>query len=288
MISPLAFLADGLLFLSLSLLLNSFAMRISFVGAGNVAWHLAQALEHAGHHIVEVYSRDNRNARRLVNKLYDTQVMADLDFATSSAELIVLTIPDDALLEVVSQLVLPENCIVVHTSGTKTLTELQKSIAIYSDVPAQTGVFYPLQTFSKEVPIHFVDVPLCIESSEPKTEQILIQLAHDISNVVYLVSSEERRLLHIAAVFACNFTNHLLSISSKLLQAENLEFVLLRPLIEETIRKALESPQPSVVQTGPARRGDEQTIEKHLEYLERYPPWQDLYAMLTNSIQSEK
>ncbi|MEZ4901213.1 MAG: Rossmann-like and DUF2520 domain-containing protein [Spirosomataceae bacterium] len=259
-------------------------MRISFVGAGNVAWHLAQALEHAGHHIIEVYSRDTRNARRLVNKLYDTHVVPDLDFAESSAELLILAMPDDALADVISHIVLPENCMVVHTSGTKTLIELDSLISIYSDVPAQTGVFYPLQTFSKEVPIDFADIPMCIEASNPQAEQVLIQLAHDISNVVYLVSSEERRILHVAAVFACNFTNHLLSIAERLLRAENLTFDLLKPLIQETIRKALEVPNPAMVQTGPARRGDLQTIDQHLKYLEQYPQWQGLYEVLSESI----
>lgn len=260
-------------------------MRISFVGAGNVAWHLAQALENAGHHIVEIYSRDARNARRLVNKLYDTHIAPDLDFAESTAELLILAVADDALTDVISQLVLPENCTVVHTSGTKSLAEFQQLIDIYSDIPAQTGVLYPLQTFSKDIELSLVDVPFCIESSDTVTEKMLIQLAQGISNVVYLMTSEERRLMHIGAVFACNFTNHLLAISKRILDAEHLEFDLLKPLIRETLRKALQSPDPALVQTGPARRGDHQTIETHLDYLERYPAWQGIYEVLSESIQ---
>lgn len=263
-------------------------MRISFVGAGNVAWHLAQALELAGHHILEVFSRDTRNARRLVNKLYDTYAVPDLDFAESTAELIVLCVADDALHDVVSRLVLPENCTVVHTSGTKTLEELRHLIEIYSDIPAETGVFYPLQTFSREVPISFTDVPICIEASSPKIEQLLIQLAQDISNVVYLMNSEERQIVHVSAVFACNFTNHLLTVAKRILDAEHLEFELLKPLVRETIRKALEAPDPAVVQTGPARRGDSQIIEKHLDYLERFPAWQGMYEAMSESIRRTK
>ncbi len=259
-------------------------MRISFVGAGNVAWHLAQALEHAGHHIVEVFSRDTRNARRLVNKLYDTTVVPDLDFAESAAELIILAVADDALDEVMQRLVLPEECILVHTSGTKTLEELERLVGIYSDVPAHTGVLYPLQTFSREVSIQFTEVPLCIEASAPATESILIKLAQDLSNVVYIMSSEERAIMHVAAVFACNFTNHLFAISKRMLDAEHLEYDLLKPLIRETVRKALEAPDPAMVQTGPARRGDHQIIERHLDYLERYPAYQGLYEVLTESI----
>lgn len=250
-----------------------------------MAWHLAQALENAGHHIVEIYSRDSRNARRLVNKLYDTHIAPDLDFAESSAELLILAVSDDALGDVVSKLVLPEHCTVVHTSGTKSLDELQKLIDIYSDIAAPTGVFYPLQTFSKEVEIQLTDVPICIESADASTEKMLVQLAQDISNVVYLMTSEERRLMHLGAVFACNFTNHLLAISKRIVEAEHLEFDLLKPLIRETLRKALLSPDPALVQTGPARRGDKQTLETQLDYLERYPAWQGIYEVLSESIQ---
>jgi predicted short-subunit dehydrogenase-like oxidoreductase (DUF2520 family) len=259
-------------------------MQISFVGSGNVAWHLAPALEVAGHQIVEVYSRDTRNARRLVSKLYDTQVAPDLDFAESEAQLIILAISDDAIEEVVSKMVFPENCILVHTSGTKSLDLLQKAVAIYSDVPVKTGVFYPLQTFSKETAIVFDNIPLCIESADFDTQQKLVALAHDISNVVYLVDSEERKVLHIAAVFACNFTNHLLAISKQILDKEDLDFNLLKPLIQETIRKALAANDPVSVQTGPARRNDQKTLDKHEDYLQTSPSWQHLYRILSESI----
>ncbi|MFN4145590.1 MAG: Rossmann-like and DUF2520 domain-containing protein [Runella sp.] len=259
-------------------------MRISFVGAGNVAWHLAQALEQAGHHIIEIFSRHKSHARSLAHKLYDTQVVSDLDFSESEAEVIILAVPDDAHASVMSQIVLPENCLLVHTSGTKSLSHLEELVEIYSDVPAQTGVFYPLQTFSKEVAIDFSKVPICIEASSHEAEQILVQLAHDLSDVVYLMTSQERKVVHLAAVFACNFTNHLLAISKQLLEREQLEFELLKPLISETIRKALQAPDPALVQTGPARRGDYRTIEAHLDYLQTSPDWQRLYEMLTEGI----
>ena len=259
-------------------------MRISFIGAGNVAWHLSQALEHAGHHILEIYSRDIRHAKQLANRLYDTLPWPDLDFAESEAELLILAVSDDALAEVVSKIVLPENCVVVHTSGSKSLDELRRLIEIHSDVPAQTGVFYPLQTFSKVVEIDFSVVPLCIEATNKVTEEILTDLAQQISNTVYLVSSQERQVLHVAAVFACNFTNHLLAIAQRLVEAEQLEFDLLKPLIQETVRKALEAANAAVVQTGPARRRDQQTMQQHLDYLTPYPAWQGLYESLSESI----
>lgn len=263
-------------------------MQIIIVGAGNVAWHLAQALENAGHYINEVYSRDSNNAKNLVAKLYEAQVAPDLDFSNSKADLIILAVADNALKDVMSQIVFPENCVVVHTSGTQSLDKLRQLANTYSDIYVATGVFYPLQTFSKEVEITFKNVPLCIEASDEKTKELLVELAYDLSNTVYLVSSEERLILHIAAVFACNFSNHLMAISKQILEKENLEFELLKPLIQETIRKALESPDPALVQTGPASRNDTQSIHQHLEYLEDMPQLAQVYEVLTESIINQK
>ena len=267
-----------------STILKLRSMLISLVGAGNVAWHLAQALEQTGHHILEVYSRDLRNAKLLTKQLYDTTPVADLDFAESKAELLILAVSDDALPVVISQIVLPENCTVVHTSGTRSLEELRQLIELYSDVSAQVGVFYPLQTFSKSVAIDFSEIPICVEATNRATATMLTDLAQQLSNTVYLVSSQERRVLHLAAVFACNFTNHLLAVSQRILADSALDFELLKPLINETMRKALDTPDPAAVQTGPARRNDRQTMRQHLDYLQIYPEWQGLYESLSASI----
>lgn len=260
-------------------------MEISFIGAGNLAWHLAPALENAGHHINEVYSRQLQHARQLVSNLYDARTHSELNFADSPSQLFVLAVSDQALEEVCSRLVLPENAIVVHTSGGQSLQSLAHWMTIYSDVPVQTGVFYALQTFTKgQSFLAFDDIPLCIEASDPATEEILVQLGQDISDIVYLITSEERRILHIGAVFACNFTNHLLAVAHDLTTHENLEFDLLRPIIAETFRKGLAANNPADVQTGPARRGDLTTIDAHLAYLSTQPNLSELYQVLTNSI----
>ncbi|WP_266369261.1 Rossmann-like and DUF2520 domain-containing protein [Tellurirhabdus rosea] len=264
-------------------------MKIAFIGAGNVARHLAVAFESAGHQITEIYSRDANHSRWLASMLYDVRLSPDLNFDESPAELFVLAVPDDAMEEVVRQLVLPENAILVHTSGSKTLNELEKWVEIYSDVPVRTGVFYPLQTFSKETPaLSFESLPLCIEASDKDTEEILVKLGQQMSRIVYLVSSQERRVLHVAAVFACNFTNYLLGVAKDITDAENLEFDLLKPLIRETIRKALSAEHPAQVQTGPARRGDLDTLALHLEYLTDKPELLELYQLLTDSIQKSE
>ncbi|GAB3246802.1 F420-dependent NADP oxidoreductase [Larkinella harenae] len=261
-------------------------MKLSFIGAGNLAWHLAIALENAGHFICEVYSRTPNHAQQLISMLYDAQLSLDLNYAESEAELFILAVPDDAIDEVTAQLVLPENAAVVHTSGSKSLETLRRLMDIYSDVPVRTGVFYPLQTFSRTTtPLPFEAIPLCIEASDAETETQLVTLAQEISQVVYLISSHERKVLHIAAVFACNFTNYLLGAAKDLTDSEDLEFDLLRPLIEETIEKALYSDHPARVQTGPARRGDVKTLGLHLDYLADKPALSHLYRLLSDGIQ---
>jgi predicted short-subunit dehydrogenase-like oxidoreductase (DUF2520 family) len=181
---------------------------------------------------------------------------------------------------------LPENSIVVHTSGTKSLAEFEKWLGIYSDIKVQSGILYPLQTFSKKITLDFEQqVPICVEASQQSTEEILTKIAQDLSEITYIVNSKERRILHLAAVMACNFTNHLLAISKEILEDEELDFSMLKPLINETLRKAITSQDPSDVQTGPARRGDTETIEKHLAILKnKNENYQKIYKSITQSI----
>lgn len=260
-------------------------MEVTFIGAGNVAWHLAPALENAGHRVNEVISRQLSHARQLVSLLYDARPRSDLNVAKSLSRLFVLTVPDDALPDVCARLVLPENAIVVHTSGSRSLDDLNQLMQLYSDVPVKTGVFYPLQTFSRsQNPLDFEDIPICVEASDPETEAALVAMGQEISSIVYLVSSAERRVLHLAAVFACNFTNHLLAIANDLTDAHDLEFDLLRPLIRETFQKALAAKTPADVQTGPARRNDQKTINTHMAMLNGQPRLQEIYELLTESI----
>ncbi|RIV27322.1 DUF2520 domain-containing protein [Fibrisoma montanum] len=261
-------------------------MEISFIGAGNLAWHLAPALENAGHHINEVFSRQLQSARQLVSNLYDARTHSELNFADSPSKLFVLAVPDDALEAVCARLVLPEGAILVHTSGSQPLGALEQWMAVYSDVPVRTGVFYPLQTFTKsQPPMAFDEIPLCIESGDKATEDLLVYLGQELSDIVYLINSEERKMLHVAAVLACNFTNHLMALARDLTTAEGLEFDLLRPIIRETFRKGLAADNPADVQTGPARRGDQTTINRHLDFLSTRPQYYEIYQVLTESIQ---
>ncbi len=260
-------------------------MKISFIGSGNVAWHLSQAFEDKGHQICEIYSRQAAHAKALVAKLFDAKAVSSLDFSESEAEIFVLAIKDDAITEVVDQLILPENAILVHTSGTKPLSILEELASEIDDV--NIGVFYPLMTFTKDKKLNFNEVPLCIEASDENTEKILVKIGQELSQIVYLVDSDERKILHVAAVFSNNFVNHLLAITQDLLIDNDLEMRLLKPIIQETIRKALVADDIHEVQTGPARRADQKTIKSHIELLKAYPKAEKIYRVISESIMNE-
>lgn len=249
---------------------------VSIVGSGNVAWHLARALEKAGHHIGEIYNRDIKKATQLVDNLYDAVAITEPDFRKSKASIILLAVSDDAIEEVCRHLILPPETVIAHTSGSRPLEALNA-------LPNPKGVFYPLQTFSKGKEIDISQVPFCLEFDGDISEHILFNLATSLSNSVYHVDSQQRRVLHIAAVFACNFTNHLWTLSEKILEAEHLEFEMLKPLIAETVAKSLKI-NPQKAQTGPASRGDMLTIQQHLLYLQRDNNLYNIYKQLTDSI----
>ncbi|MDW7695720.1 Rossmann-like and DUF2520 domain-containing protein [Flammeovirgaceae bacterium SG7u.111] len=250
--------------------------KVTFIGAGNVAWHLSQALESIGLIVAEVYSRDLGHAQKLCKKLYDAAPVNSLDFSSSEAELFVIAIPDDAIAEVASSLLLPPNTTLVHTSG---------AMAIDLLVPYATkfGVFYPLQTFSANQKINFKHIPLCLEASDAETLALMERIAKRLSENVAKVSSAQRKVIHLAAVFACNFTNHLLAISEQILKVNGQDLELLKPLVAAMLEKALKN-GPAGSQTGPAIRGDQETINEHLTLLKNNAPYSKLYMLITRSI----
>ncbi len=260
-------------------MINSY-QKIAIVGTGNVAWHLAPALEAAGYSVVQIYGRQPEKARALANQLKQGRIKTDLDFTNSSARLFILAVSDDAIKEVARQIRLPKESAVVHTSGGQPMDTL-------TDVPTQQiGVFYPLQTFSKQRAISFENIPICLEASNKEMLDELTKLAEKISNHVQIIDSQQRAVLHVAAVFANNFTNHLLRMSEQLLHDRQLNTTLLHPLVHETVTKALEI-SPAQSQTGPARRNDQKTIDHHIDYLKAYDPaYAKVYQTLTEHIQS--
>ena len=250
--------------------------RIAIIGAGNVAWHLAKEFENAGHYVTDIYSRRISSARELSDRLYDTNVTNSLNLTSSSAELFILAVSDDSLINVLDQLKIPPYAVVAHTSGTQPLE-------ILTGIYENAGIFYPLQTFTKGVSTEFEEVPICIEASNSSTESILMNLGESISREVYSLHSEDRKVLHLAAVFACNFSNHMYAIAQDILEHHDIEFSMLHPLIAETVNKAL-SVGPVDAQTGPAQRGDEKIIKNHLKRLKEIPDYRKIYKLLSDHI----
>ena len=251
--------------------------NISFIGAGNVAWHLAPALENAGHVVREVYSRSPKNASKLVDRLYQAEVKNDLDFADSNSEIFIISVSDDAIDEVAQEIVLPEDAIIVHTSGAKSIGILGYTASEF------IGVFYPLQTFSKSKRVNFEEIPICIEAENAATEKALKSLGKSISKNVVTIDSADRKTLHVAAVFACNFTNHCMAIAEDILKANKLNFDLIKPLIIETLNKSFEL-GPHNAQTGPAKRHDFETLDSHMEYLGNNERLAELYRLFSQHI----
>jgi predicted short-subunit dehydrogenase-like oxidoreductase (DUF2520 family) len=262
-------------------------MNISFIGAGNVVWHLAPALQAQGHQIKEIYSRTNESAEKLLERLGNGLIKNNLDFSESEADLFIISINDDVINEVSKRLIIPNERIIVHTSGSKPLEIIDLQVVNNKNQTynqkVKKGVFYPLQTFSKNKRVDFQHIPFCIEANDEATAQVLFQLATQLSNSVHWIDSNQRRTLHVAAVFACNFTNHLLTLSQEILSNQALDFTLLKPLIQETFTKALLTNPPDA-QTGPARRGDMQVINKHLTFLKDDPTKKEIYKILSDSI----
>lgn len=250
---------------------------VSFIGSGNLAWHLAPALDNAGFVVKEVYSRNPQHAEALTERLYQAEVKASLDFSTSPSGIFIIATSDDGIEGIAQEIILPEESVLVHTSGSQPLQALQFAAT------GNIGVFYPLQTFSKSKKINFKDVPVFIESNTSEAETALMELAKAISNRVRKIGSEERKALHIAAVFAANFTNHMLTISKQILQQNSLDFELLKPLITETINKGL-SLGPENSQTGPAMRGDLEVLDKHMEFLQNDETLNEIYKLISQHI----
>ncbi len=248
--------------------------KIILIGAGNVATQLGEALQRAGISILQVYSRTPQSAKELSSKLgcNYTHVPGEIQ---PGADLYLFSVSDNALAEVLNRFP-HKSALVAHTSGSIPLAVLQqKGFA--------GGVFYPLQTFSKSIKPDFHQIPFCIEATDESYAKRLKQLADKLSHDVRMINSEQRRAIHIAAVFACNFTNHMFAIADELLEQKGITFDILQPLIEETFNKA-KNRKPAQVQTGPAVRNDQQIIQKHLDELDSLPDYQNIYNFISQSI----
>lgn len=254
-------------------------IEIVVVGAGNMATRLSMALAESGYKIVQVYSRTEQSAQKLALQLGgDVAYTNDIAGIYPYAQLYIFSISDSALPEVVAQM--PANdALWVHTAGSMPME-------VFAYKTPHYGVLYPMQTVSREKPIDWSDVPVFIEASTPRGLQTIREVANSISQNVKEATSQQRRALHLAAVFACNFTNHMYAIAEKLLQDEGLDFDVMKLLIRETESKA-EVISPRMAQTGPAVRNDVNVMQKHLHLLQDTPE-ATLYALISQNIDKYK
>jgi len=200
---------------------------------------------------------------------------SEYDFSDSE-DLIIVAVPDDKLFQILASIKCPDNTVVAHTAGSLGLD-------VFPAFVKHTGVFYPLQTFSENRKISFRDLPFFLEASDPFSSGIMKDIAESIGSKVHFLDTEHRRLLHVAAVFACNFTNHMLTAGKQITEKAGISFEVLEPLINETVMKALEA-GPEHSQTGPAFRSDKGTIKRHIELLSFSPELQGIYKEVTQSI----
>jgi predicted short-subunit dehydrogenase-like oxidoreductase (DUF2520 family) len=248
--------------------------RISFIGAGKVASHLAPALSSAGNKIVQIISRSELSAQVIGERIgcqYSSSIV-DLD---KTVDILFLTVPDHSLIQLIND-ISDYRGLVIHTSGT--FSPLRFACQKYKH-----GGLYPLQTFSAGRKIDMSQVPVFIEGSEPSITAKIRELAEGITKKVYEMSFEERRWLHLAAVWANNFSNHMLAEAFKILDYKGLDPEWLTPLVRETFEKAL-AIGPEKAQTGPAVRQDDLTLKKHMDMLKDFPIHQELYKVISNSV----
>ncbi|MGP8216065.1 MAG: Rossmann-like and DUF2520 domain-containing protein [Bacteroidia bacterium] len=250
--------------------------KIVFIGAGKVATALGLAF--AGkREIVQVYSKSNTTARKQGSVL-KCPCTNDLKKINTGADIYIIAVKDDVIEKIASKLRL-KGKIVVHTSGSVEMKVLKKISDNY-------GVFYPLQTFSKDSKLKN-GIPFCIEASTPEVYKQLETLVKELKGKVYNINSSQRAKLHLAAVFANNFTNYLYAVAYNILNGADIPFDVLLPLIHETVNK-LQDGNPAKNQTGPAIRNDVKTIKKHRKMLKDNPQYLKLYKLLTQSIRLNK
>lgn len=247
-------------------------MRLVIFGSGNVATHIAKTLDRH-HEIIQIVSRNREHARKLAETLRRPVATASaLSDVNDNAEAYIISVNDDSIASIASE-TKPDG-IWMHTSGSV-------GMEAFAGLKQHYGVLYPLQTFSRDVPVDMAQVPMFIEGNDKEATEVINVLAESMSRHIYRADSAQRRQLHIAAVFACNFANRLWAIADDILKGAGYDFSVLSPLLQATLDKA-ESTSPVAGQTGPARRGDRQVMESHLKSLDKENA--EIYKLISESI----
>lgn len=254
--------------------------RIVIIGAGRVATALALRFHERKIPIEQIFNRSAAAAKSLAEQVHTTWT-SEWDMIKNDADWYIIAVRDAAILEVAQRLnLLKINSLVTHTSGATAMAVLQPLFE-------RCGIFYPLQTFSLEKKTVWKKIPICVDATRAGDLFLLQKLAKKIANDAHHVDDQQRVRLHLAAVFANNFTNHCLAIAENILNEANLSKHILDALVQETFEKAIKI-SPKLAQTGPAQRGDAPTIQRHLALLTEHPERQELYRLLSESIQNMK
>jgi predicted short-subunit dehydrogenase-like oxidoreductase (DUF2520 family) len=241
---------------------------ISIIGTGNVAFQLGIAFQRSGIEIRDIWGRDSYKVKEL-SKVLSCQNAGDIQ--SVSGDIIIVCVSDDAIKDVINQI--NSSKFVAYTSGSFELSACGRI--------ANTGVFYPLQTFTKEKDVSFEDIPVLIESQSIDFEELLKEIAKKISQKVISVNSQQRKLYHLSAVWINNFTNHMIFQAKSLAEENNLDWGILEPLLEKTALN-LTNTDPYNSQTGPARRGDNSIIRSHEASLTGIR--KEMYSLISKSI----
>lgn len=252
--------------------------HISLIGAGNVGYHLAQRLRNSPIVFDAVFSRNQEHADEVAALLKSKGISHFSDIPRGS-DIYLITLAD-MVTEDFMKTFKPEYGIVVHTSGSLDLSIMQQTLRPH-------GVIYPLQTFSRAKPVHFETIPVCTEASDLNTLILIDELAHLLSPDVRHLNSSQRRLIHLAAVFACNFANFMNVAAADILDKNQIDFDILRPLLNEFFTKA-SLMDPWAAQTGPAIRNDQNVIHSHLEMLNDMKEYKQLYSLISKLIKNRK
>ena len=259
---------------------ETMAERIVMIGAGNVATHISRALAAAGSPPVQVWSRSAESARILADEV-GSEAVTDMNRIVADADVYIVSVADSALGDVIARLCsVCRRGVFVHTAGTMPVQLFERRAERY-------GVLYPMQTFSKQKELDFSIVPCFVEASDAETLAVVKRLARMLSHRVYELSGDDRRWLHVAAVFACNFANACCGMAARLLAEHGLDFSVMLPLVDETTRK-LHTLAPAEAQTGPAARGDRNVMDRHLAMLKDDGDLQEVYRMMSEMIMKQK
>ena len=271
-------------------------MKIVLIGAGNLATHLGKALHAAGHDMVQVFSRTMQSAETLAS-LLDAEPLTDIAQVRDDADVYIFSVKDSALVQLVAQLCRHEADGLGEDGAVNALRKAKKGelervflhtagsmpMSVFKGMAQHYGVLYPMQTFSKQREVDFSIIPCFVEANDEFAQKQIEGLAREISGRVYQLSSEDRKYLHLSAVFACNFANHCYAISQELLEEHGIPFDVMLPLINETAAKVHEM-KPKDAQTGPAVRYDENVIDKQSKLLENHPHFKKVYDSMSKSI----